>query len=73
MKKEMKKRLQSLKKDKMFLEKMIGMRINDLQFYNEFNILDKKQKVINYLDMTWQQYDEIIQRIKQVKKTLANW
>ena len=70
MRKQMKKMIKSLKDDKRFLEKVISIRINNLNFYEHFNYLDEKQKTINYLDTTWEQYDSIVRVLKELKRDL---
>jgi hypothetical protein len=70
MRKQMKKMIKSLKDDKRFLEKVISIRINNLNFYEHFNYLDEKQKTIDYLDTTWEQYDKIIRVLKELKRDL---
>jgi hypothetical protein len=70
MRKQMKKMIKSLKDDKRFLEKVISIRINNLNFYEHFNYLDEKQKTINYLDTTWEQYDKIVRVLKELKRDL---
>jgi hypothetical protein len=70
MKKEMKKRIKGLKKEKTFLENVLHWKVNDLNFYDHFNYIDEKQKTINYLDMTWEQYDSIVRVLKELKRDL---
>jgi hypothetical protein len=70
MRKEMKKRIKGLKKEKTFLENVLYWKLNDLNFYNHFNYIDEKQKTINYLDMTWEQYDKLIRVLKELKRDL---
>jgi hypothetical protein len=70
MKKEMKKRIKGLKKEKTFLENVLHWKVNDLNFYDHFNYLDERQKTINYLDMTWEQYDSIVRKLKELKRDL---
>jgi hypothetical protein len=70
MRKQMKKMIKSLKDDKRFLEKVISIRINNLNFYEHFNYLDEKQKTIDYLDTTWEQYDSIVRVLKELKRDL---
>jgi hypothetical protein len=68
--KQIKDQMKTLQYDKKFLEKVLSMRINDLQFYDHFNYLDERQKTINYLDMTWEQYDKVIRVLKELKRDL---
>jgi hypothetical protein len=70
MKKQMKQMIKKLKGEKSFLENKIKWSVNDLQFYNHFNYFDERQKTINYLDMTWLQYDELNRKIKELKRDL---
>jgi len=70
MKKEMKKTIRGLKKEKTFLENVLHWKVNDLKFYDHFNYLDERQKTINYLDMTWEQYDSIVRKLKELKRDL---
>jgi hypothetical protein len=70
MKKEMKKTIRGLKKEKTFLENVLHWKVNDLNFYDHFNYLDERQKTINYLDMTWEQYDSIVRKLKELKRDL---
>jgi hypothetical protein len=70
MKKEMKKTIRGLKKEKTFLENVLHWKVNDLNFYDRFNYLDERQKTINYLDMTWEQYDSIVRKLKELKRDL---
>ena len=37
------------------------------------NANDEKQKTINYLDMTWCEYADIIERIKALQNDLQHW
>jgi hypothetical protein len=59
-----------LKKEKTFLENVLYWKLNDLNFYNQFNYIDEKQKTINYLDTTWIQYDELVRVLKELKRDL---
>jgi hypothetical protein len=67
---KIKKQLRQLKDEKSFLETKIKWSVNDLQFYNHFNYFDERQKTINYLDITWIQYDELNKKIKEIKRSL---
>jgi hypothetical protein len=80
MNKQIRKELRQLKSRKVFLEKNIHWRINELNFfgllYEEHKLESYKQetqKLINYLDMTWNEYDELTERIKQLQDNLKNW
>lgn len=71
--KQIRKELRQLKKEKTFLENKLRCGVNDLNFFHEFEQKDDEQKTINYLDITWVQYDEITERIKALKHDLRNW
>lgn len=73
MNKEIRKELRQLKKEKSFLENKLRLAVNDLNFFHEFEQKDDEQKMINYLDISWVQYDEITERIKALKHDLRNW
>jgi hypothetical protein len=73
MNKKIRKELRELKKQKSFLENKLRWAVNDLNFYEHLNAQDEKQKTINYLDISWVQYDEITERIKALKHDLRNW
>ena len=68
--KQIKDQMKQLKNDKKFLEKVLSMRVNDLRFYDHFKYLDERQKTINYLDMTWEQYDRVVRVLKELKRDL---
>ena len=68
--KQIKDQMKTLQYDKKFLEKVIFWKVNDLKFYDHFNYLDEKQKTINYLDMTWEQYDRVVRVLKELKRDL---
>jgi hypothetical protein len=70
MKKQIKQMIKKLKDHKTFLENKITWTINDLVFYDHFNYLDERQKTIDYLDMTWLEYDGLNKKIKELKKDL---
>jgi hypothetical protein len=67
---KIKTQLKSLSTEKVFLEKKIKNAVNDLDFFHHFNFIDERQKTINYLDTTWKQYDEVITKIKELKRDL---
>jgi hypothetical protein len=71
--KQIRKELRQLKKEKSFLENKLRWAVNDLNFYNHIEANDEKKKTIKYLDVSWVQYDEIIERIKALKHDLRNW
>jgi hypothetical protein len=73
MNKQIRKELRELKKQKSFLENKLRWAVNDLNFFHEFGEKDDEQKTINYLDISWVQYDEITERIKALKHDLRNW
>ena len=73
MKNLIKEMIAQFKNEKTFLETKIKWGINDLQFYNHFNYIDERQKTINYLDITWNQYDELNTKIKELKRDLNGW
>jgi hypothetical protein len=68
--KQIKDQMKTLQYDKKFLEKVLFWRVNDLRFYDHFNYLDERQKTINYLDMTWEQYDRVVRVLKELKRDL---
>ena len=68
--KQIKDQMKKLKYEKKFLEKVLFWRVNELRFYDHFNFLDERQKTINYLDMTWEQYDKIVRVLKELKRDL---
>lgn len=70
MKKQMKQMIKKLKGEKTFLENKIKWSVNDLDFYNHFGYFNERQKTINYLDMTWEQYDLIVRQLKELKRDL---
>ena len=71
--KQIRKELLQLKKEKSFLENKLRWGVNDLNFYNNIEANEEKQKTINYLDITWVQYSDIVERIKALKHDLQNW
>lgn len=73
MNKQVRKELRELKTKKSFLENKLRWGVNDLNFYEHANAQDEKQKTINYLDITWIEYDDIIERIKALKSDLRFW
>ena len=73
MNKQIRKELRQLKTQKSFLENKLHWSVNDLGFYNHINANDEKQKTIDYLDMTWSEYADIIERIKALKHDLQHW
>ena len=73
MNKEIRKELRQLKKEKSFLENKLSWSVKELDFYNWLEEKDEKQKTINYLDITWVQYSDIVERIKALKHDLKHW
>ena len=73
MNKQIRKELRQLKTQKSFLENKLRWSVNDLNFYNHIEANDEKQNTINYLDMTWSEYADIIERIKALKHDLQHW
>ena len=73
MNKQIRKELRQLKTQKSFLENKLRWSVNDLSFYNHLNANDEKQKTIQYLDMTWSEYADIIERIKALNHDLRFW
>lgn len=73
MNKQIRKELRQLKTQKSFLENKLRWGVNDLNFYEYLNAQDEKQKTINYLDTTWVEYAELIERIKALKNDLRYW
>lgn len=73
MNKEIRKQMRILKKEKKFLENVIHWRVNDLNFFNHINAKDEVIKTINYLDITWQQYAELCEKIKALQKDDRTW
>lgn len=78
--KQVRKELRELKVKKSFLESMLRWRVNDLDFYNHFYQKTKEslyknemEKTINYLDMTWNEYAELTEKIKALKHDLRHW
>jgi len=71
--KQIRKELRQLKKEKSFLENKLHWGVNDLSFYDLFNFEIEKQKTIEYLDISWVQYDEIAERIKALQSDLRIW
>jgi hypothetical protein len=70
MKKQIKQMIKKLKDQKTFLENKIKCSVNDLGFYDYFGYTNERQKTINYLDMTWEQYDLIVRQLKELKRDL---
>jgi hypothetical protein len=70
MKKKIKEMIKQFKEEKTFLENAIHWKVNELKFYDYYNNIVEKQKTINYLDMTWEQYDELNRKIKELKRDL---
>ena len=73
MNKEIRKELRQLKKEKSFLENKLSWSVKELDFYNWLEEKDEKQKTINYLDITWVQYSDIVERIKALTHDLKHW
>jgi hypothetical protein len=80
MNKQIKKELRQLKDRKSFLENNIHWRVNDLNFYGnlykDYKLESYKQeteKLIRYLDMTWNEYSELTERIKELQNDLRHW
>lgn len=71
--KQIKKELRQLKTQKSFLENKLRWSVNDLNFYDYLNANEEKQNTIQYLDMTWLEYAELIERIKALKHDLQHW
>lgn len=78
--KQVRKELKGLQVKKRFLENALRWRVNDLGFYNHFYQSTKEnmyktemEKTINYLDMTWNEYSELTEKIKALKYELQNW
>lgn len=67
MKNKIRKMIVALKKEKRFLEKMIKYKMNELDFYDYYTYVYERKRTIRYLDMTWEQYDEIKQKIKSLR------
>jgi hypothetical protein len=70
MKKQIKQMIKKLKDQKTFLENKIKWSVNDLGFYDYFGYTNERQNTINYLDMTWEQYDLIVRQLKELKRDL---
>jgi hypothetical protein len=70
MKNKIKEMIRQFKDEKTFLENAIHWKVNELNFYNHYNYNVEKQKTINYLDITWNQYDELKRKIKELKRDL---
>lgn len=73
MNKQIRKELRQLKTQKSFLENKLRWSVNDLNFYNHIEANEDKQKTIDYLDITWCEYADIIERIKALKHDLQHW
>jgi hypothetical protein len=70
---KIKQELRQLKKEKTFLENKLRYSVKELDFYNWLEQKDEVKKTINYLDMTWNEYAELTERIKQLQDNLKNW
>jgi molybdate-binding protein len=70
MKKQIKQMIKKLKEQKSFLENKIKSSVNDLGFYDYFGYTNERQNTINYLDMTWEQYDLVVRKLKELKRDL---
>ena len=70
MKNKIKEMIRQFKDEKTFLENVIHWKVNELNFYNHYEYSVEKQKTINYLDTTWEQYDELKRKIKELKRDL---
>jgi hypothetical protein len=73
MNKQIRKELRQLKKQKSFLENKLRWAVNDLNFFHEFEQKDDEQKTINYLDITWNEYAELTERIKALQHDIRHW
>ena len=80
MNKQVRKELRKLKEKKAFLENNIHWKVNDLNFYSclyeEHKLFSYKyetQSIINYLDMTWNEYAELTERIKALQHDIRHW
>jgi hypothetical protein len=70
MKKKIKEMIKQFNEEKTFLENAIHWKVNELKFYDHYNHIVEKQKTINYLNITWEQYDELKRKIKELKRDL---
>jgi hypothetical protein len=67
---KIKTQLKSLKAEKVFLEKKIKDAVSDLDFVNYFNFINEQKRIMDYLNISWLQYDELITKIKELKRDL---
>jgi hypothetical protein len=68
--KQIKDQMEKLQQEKTFLEKCIHEKVRDLDFYNYFGYKKEIENVINYLNMTWEQYDGVVRVLKELKRDL---